>query len=169
MSKSFVMAGKILRVLAGAAILTGEVVVIGNMIGVAEAAAANGDWFSAAVKEVHSLTKKAALVIAQGEALYWDTVAKEITKTASADTVFAGMAAKAAAAEDAEVAVDLNVDRRIMAEIDALGAAAVLVGVDGAGNNAAPLVGTQSAIDDLYAKVDEILAEMKAKVYMVQS
>jgi len=40
--------------------------------------------------------------------------------------------------------------------VPALGAAPTLTGVDGTGDNAAPVVGTQSALDDLYAQVDLI-------------
>ena len=46
--------------------------------------------------------------------------------------------------------------------VAALGATADLVGVDGAGDNAAPLVETESRLDGLEAKVDEVIAALKA-------
>jgi len=48
------------------------------------------------------------------------------------------------------------------AAIPALGVTANLVGVDGTLNNAAPLVGTESRLDDLEAKVDLIIAALNA-------
>ena len=55
----------------------------------------------------------------------------------------------------------------IAAEIDkkstniaAIGTTTDLVGVDGTGSNAAPLTGTESRLDVIEAKVDEIIAAL---------
>jgi len=47
--------------------------------------------------------------------------------------------------------------------VAALGATSDLVGVDGTGNNAAPLAGTEARLDAVEAKLDELLAALKAQ------
>ena len=46
--------------------------------------------------------------------------------------------------------------------VTALGTTANLVGVDGTGSNAAPLVETEARLDVAEAKVDEIISALKA-------
>jgi hypothetical protein len=46
--------------------------------------------------------------------------------------------------------------------IAAIGVTANLVGVDGVGSNAAPLVGTEARLDALEAKLDALIAALKA-------
>lgn len=46
--------------------------------------------------------------------------------------------------------------------VAAMGATANLVGVDGTGSNAAPLAGTEARLDALEAKMDALLAALKA-------
>jgi hypothetical protein len=48
------------------------------------------------------------------------------------------------------------------AAVAAIGATSDLVGVDGTGSNAAPLVGTESRLDAIEAKVDAVIAALKA-------
>lgn len=48
------------------------------------------------------------------------------------------------------------------ASVAAIGATADLVGVDGTGSNAAPLVETEARLDVVEAKIDAILAALKA-------
>lgn len=48
------------------------------------------------------------------------------------------------------------------AAVAALGATSNLVGVDGTGSNAAPLVGTEARLDAIEAKVDALIAALKA-------
>lgn len=50
--------------------------------------------------------------------------------------------------------------------VAALGATANLVGVDGTANNAAPLAGTESRLDAVEAKVDAVIAALKASSQM---
>lgn len=45
--------------------------------------------------------------------------------------------------------------------VAAMAASANLVGVDGSGNNAAPLAGTESRLDALEAKMNELIAALK--------
>ena len=46
--------------------------------------------------------------------------------------------------------------------VAAIGTTAALVGVDGTGSNAAPLAGTEARLDVVEAKIDAILAALKA-------
>ena len=50
--------------------------------------------------------------------------------------------------------------------VAAIGATANLVGVDGTGSNAAPLVETEGRLDALEAKVDALIAALKASALM---
>ena len=50
----------------------------------------------------------------------------------------------------------------VTTNVAALGATTVLTGVDGTGSNAAPLTGTETRLDDVEAKVDEVIAALKA-------
>jgi hypothetical protein len=48
------------------------------------------------------------------------------------------------------------------AAVAAIGATANLVGVDGTGSNAAPLAETESRLDAVEAKIDAVIAALKA-------
>jgi hypothetical protein len=52
------------------------------------------------------------------------------------------------------------------AAVAPLGATANLVGVDGTGSNAAPLAGTEARLDAIEAKVDALIAALKAAELM---
>ena len=70
------------------------------------------------------------------------------------------MADKKAATELA-AAVDAGGNSQAAA-VAALGATVALVGVDGAGSNAAPLVETESRLDAAEGKIDAVIAALKA-------
>jgi hypothetical protein len=55
------------------------------------------------------------------------------------------------------------------ANVPAIGTTANLVGVDGTLSNAAPLVGTESRLDAIEAKVDAVIAALKAANLMASS
>ena len=52
------------------------------------------------------------------------------------------------------------------AAVAALGVTSNLVGVDGTGSNAAPLVGTEARLDAIEAKIDAVIAALKAASLM---
>lgn len=60
-----------------------------------------------------------------------------------------------------EVVAALELDRQA-ASVSPIGVTANLVGVDGTGSNAAPLVETEGRLDALEAKVDALIAALKA-------
>lgn len=70
------------------------------------------------------------------------------------------MADKKSAAELA-AAVDASGNAQAAA-VAAIGVTANLVGVDGTGSNAAPLVGTESRLDVIESKIDAVIAALKA-------
>lgn len=72
--------------------------------------------------------------------------------------------AMARRAEAAEVAAAIDALHAVApaASVAALGTTTNLVGVDGAGSNAAPLVGTEARLDAIEAKIDELLAALVA-------
>lgn len=73
--KNFVQKGHVMPFTAGANIVSGQVVRVGNLLGIAAAAVASG-----AVGELHregvfTVPKVSGAVIAQGETLTWDASA----------------------------------------------------------------------------------------------
>lgn len=71
-----VSSGKVLAFTnGGSAIASGDVVVIGQTLGVATEAIANGETKSVAIEGVFTCPKVSGAVIAQGESLSWDVSA----------------------------------------------------------------------------------------------
>lgn len=70
--------------------------------------------------------------------------------------------AMAKRAEAKEIADAIDAGGTPAATVAAMGVTANLVGVDGTGSNAAPLAGTESRLDAIEAKIDAILASLKA-------
>ncbi len=58
---------------------------------------------------------------------------------------------------------------RQAAVVAAIGTTTNLVGVDGTGSNAAPLAGTEARLDAIEAKVDALIAALKAASLMSSS
>lgn len=104
--KNFVSSGEVLTVAAPAAVVSGQVVKVGQVIGVAATNAANGADVNVNMTGVYDLPK-AAVAIAQGALVYWDVAAAKVT-TATVGTTLLGCATKAALAGDATVHVRLN-------------------------------------------------------------
>jgi predicted RecA/RadA family phage recombinase len=98
MTTKYKARGVVMDYLAGAAIVSGQVLVLGtlNKIGVALADIANGSTGSVQVAGVFELKKKSADTFAQGAIMYWDSVTNggELTSTSAGNTI-AGYAWKA--------------------------------------------------------------------------
>ncbi len=73
--KNFTQAGEVITITAGANYASGDVVVMGNMLGVATSAIANGAAGEVALKGVFTVPKVAGAVITQGQTLTWDASA----------------------------------------------------------------------------------------------
>jgi predicted RecA/RadA family phage recombinase len=88
--------GQIIQYLAGADIAAGEPVVIGNRVGIAIAAIANGDSGSVEMEGCYSVNKVSAQAWAAGDEIFWDSSAELFTTVAASNT-FAGHAMDIAA------------------------------------------------------------------------
>jgi predicted RecA/RadA family phage recombinase len=107
--KNFVRPGETLPYTnnTGAALASGDGVLIGKRLGVATDVIANGAIGELRVRGVVSLPKLGTDAPAQGDLLYWDNTNKRLTTTVGTNTA-AGYAATAAASGDATVNVHLN-------------------------------------------------------------
>lgn len=83
------------------------------------------------------------------------------------DILEIAMANRAAAAEIA-AAIDAAANAQA-ANVAALAAWSNLTGVDGTGDNAAPLTGTNAAFSAVYSKINAILTALKAANLMASS
>jgi predicted RecA/RadA family phage recombinase len=67
--------GEVITITAGATYTSGQVIALGNMLGVAAGDIANGAVGEVALKGVFTVPKVAGAVIAQGQTLTWDASA----------------------------------------------------------------------------------------------
>lgn len=72
---NYVQDGDVIEFTAAADVVAGQVVPIGNILGVAVAAVASGAKGMANITGVYTCTKASGAVIAQGESLTWDVSA----------------------------------------------------------------------------------------------
>jgi len=78
--KNYIQRGEVIEVLAASsAVASGQVVVIGALLAVANHPAAVGEPFNANLLGVYEVPKAPGLPIAQGDALYWDVSAEVFT------------------------------------------------------------------------------------------
>lgn len=80
--KNYLQPGNTVTVAAPAAVLSGDLVVVGSIVGVAATDAESGADVEIDTEGVFSLPKVTSDVIAQGDRLYWDASVSKLTKTA---------------------------------------------------------------------------------------
>jgi predicted RecA/RadA family phage recombinase len=99
MTKRYVQPGNVIDYVAGSALASGRMVVIGGKVGVLGADAANGETVAAHVEGVFDYKKKAGDTFAQGALAYYDATNDYLTSTSSGNTLagYAWLAAGAAA------------------------------------------------------------------------
>lgn len=97
--KNFVKIGEVLDYTADANILSGDLVIKGDLVGVAVTDIANGEVGSVNLKGVYKFPKVTG-AITQGAKLYWVVADKSLTTTASGNTLV-GVANKGAGSGDA--------------------------------------------------------------------
>ena len=108
MAKNYVQHGEVLQHTAsGADIVSGQLVVIGAIAGVALADIADGDTGSVQTQGVFTLAK-ATGAITQGAKVYYSSANSNISTTASGNTLV-GVAASAQESADTTVNILLNV------------------------------------------------------------
>ena len=105
--QNYVQAGGTLTVPAPYNLDAGDMAVIGSIFGVAAIDAGIGDDVQISTGGVFTLPKVAALAIAIGEKVYFDSATKLVNKTAAGNS-FIGVAVTAAANPSAIVNVRLN-------------------------------------------------------------
>lgn len=104
--KNYVQAGVNLTLPAPAAIISGDVVVVGDIRGVAAGDAAIGEDCDVVTEGVFELPKVAADEFALGDLVYWDAATKVVTSTATDNTKI-GVAVTIAAVASSAVHVKL--------------------------------------------------------------
>lgn len=105
--KNFIQPGRVVTFTAPAGgIQSGAGMLAGSLFGIAAATAAAGAQVEGAVEGVFELPK-AADDVSFGERIYWDDTAKNVTTTATDNTLI-GAAVAAAASGAATVRVRLN-------------------------------------------------------------
>lgn len=108
MAANFVREGKVLNYTpSGSNIISGALVIMGNIAGVAVTDIADGNTGAVYISGVF-LLPKASGAITQGAKLYWDSTNSNVTTTASGNAII-GVAATAHVSSDTTVNVLLNV------------------------------------------------------------
>lgn len=105
--KNFVQAGSALTIPAPANVASGDVVLVGNIIGIANGAAATGADLDLTTTGVFALPKVAGDAFALGVPVYFNSTSKLATATASGNTEI-GTAVAAAGVGSATVKVRLK-------------------------------------------------------------
>lgn len=104
--------GNILTLTAGAAVSSGDVVVAGDLVAIAQTDAAIGETFAAAITGAWTVAKVAGTAWAIGDSLDWDASAsafdKDIAVPAAGDVENCGVAYLAAASADVTGVVRLT-------------------------------------------------------------
>tara|TARA_E500000331_G_scaffold57142_3_gene51342 strand:+ start:9589 stop:9912 length:324 start_codon:yes stop_codon:yes gene_type:complete len=85
--KNSVQKGSNLDLIASAAYASGDLVVEGNLVGVAVTDIASGETGAVATNGVFEFTKETAASLAQGDIAYYDSSSKKLDATTSNDAV----------------------------------------------------------------------------------
>ena len=157
--KNFIQEGEIIEFAnSGSAIASGDVVVIGEMVGVACGNIATGESGPVETCGVFELAKATGSAWTIGQKLFWDKTNLRFTGTASSDAdLVAGYAFKAADSADATGYVKLC-GPAVPKVVAAVAAEATVDGSDAAT--------TQALANALKAKVNALIAALKASGVM---
>lgn len=108
MAKNFIQTGQVLAIPAPRNVLSGELVTVGMLSGVAQTDALSGDSVEIATKGVFVLAKTSAQAWAVGQAIYTIPGTGVCTTATTAGNVFVGVATEIAANPSATGVVRLN-------------------------------------------------------------
>lgn len=103
MGKTYKQPGEVLEHVASGAIAAGDVVVMGDIVGLALVAIADTESGSVSIEGVHTVPKVAGVAWAQGDSLDWDASAGAFSigiTPAAGDVENCAIAAKAAGSAD---------------------------------------------------------------------
>lgn len=107
MAKNFIENGDAVQIRATEDVKSGDVVIIGEMVGVAITDITTGELGACSTVGVWEFNAKAADNISQGAVVYWDATAKEATTTKGSNKVL-GKAWSTSPASSTTIAVKIN-------------------------------------------------------------
>jgi predicted RecA/RadA family phage recombinase len=85
--KNFVQKGETVTLTAPANVNSGDVVIVGSIIGVASISASSGSDVEVVTRGIFDLPKLTPLAIAQGTKVYWDATAKNVTNISTGNSL----------------------------------------------------------------------------------
>lgn len=109
MKARFYQDGKTIDYTPAVALAAGDVVVLGNIIGIAQTDVPANTLTGLDIEGVFEFVKKANDIVTAGAAIYWDNSNKVATVTAGSGKVYAGFAIEASAATTGYVRVKINI------------------------------------------------------------
>jgi predicted RecA/RadA family phage recombinase len=104
---TFVQEGRIVDYTPGADVAAGDVVVQGDLVGVAKVEIKSGKLGALSVDGVYDFAKNTGVAYTVGQLLYWDDAANVVTTTATGNKLI-GKVVRAAASADTTVRVRLS-------------------------------------------------------------
>ena len=107
MKAVFYQDGERIDIVQSGDIDSGDIVVIGELIGVQTNQIKKDEKGSVAVSGVFQVVKKSADTFTAGQKVYWDNTLKQATSTASGNTLM-GLTVAQAGASDSNVLVKIN-------------------------------------------------------------
>lgn len=107
MTTKYVMSGGVIDYVAGSAVTSGQVLLIGVRVGVALAAIASGATGAVRMLGIFTIAKLSTDVVTVGAALYWDNTNSRMTLTSAGNTL-AGFATAAAGNGVTTVEISIN-------------------------------------------------------------
>lgn len=107
MTTKYVMSGDVIDYVAGSAVTSGQVLLIGVRVGVALAAIASGATGAVRMLGIFTIAKLSSDVVTVGAALYWDNTNSRMTLTSAGNTL-AGFATAAAGNGVTTVEISIN-------------------------------------------------------------
>ena len=107
MATNYIQGGGVINFNASADISSGDMVLVGNRVGIALGDIAIGATGAVQMEGVFEVPKEASLAVGQGDLLYLNVAETELDKTATSQFI-AGYAFEASATADTTVLVKLN-------------------------------------------------------------
>ncbi|WP_412506152.1 DUF2190 family protein [Roseovarius sp. SYSU LYC5161] len=95
MAKNYIRAGQTITATSGSSISSGDIIVLGSLVGITMTDAESGEEHEVAIEGVWEVPKVSAQAWTQGAAIYWDSSAYKATTASSGNTKM-GYAAEAA-------------------------------------------------------------------------
>lgn len=108
--KNFVEKGLTFRFTAGADTASGDVVIVGDLVGISVTDAKSGDEGVAHAEGVYRLPKATGGAIGQGAKVYWDSANSNVVTAASGNTLIGR-------AWNARLAGDTDIDVKILPRV----------------------------------------------------